>query len=166
MINENFEINTDQLNLKFVRGRESRFFVRERTGLVEIIYPPQTDFQPLQLWLFKAITEILRKQAKRILPTRLHELAAAHDFHYTRVRINSARTRWGSCSNQGHINLSLYLMILPQRLSDYVLLHELCHTREMNHSPRFWHLLDHVTGSQAQRLRQELRDFPSPFLAQ
>lgn len=163
MIDETFEIDTDQLSLKFTRGQAGSFFVSGKTGNVEIIYPPQTDFRRLQPWLFKAVTEILRKQAKRILPARLHELAEAHGFHYTRVRINSARTRWGSCSSQGHINLSLYLMIFPRKLSDYVLLHELCHTREMNHGPRFWSLLDRVTGCRAKALRQELRDYPSPF---
>ncbi len=162
-IDGNFKIATDQLTLTFTEGRRREFFIRHTPRRVEIIYPPQTDFERLQPWLFKVVTEALRKQAKAILPPRLRELAARHGFHYTRISITSARTRWGSCSNKGHINLSLYLMILPLRLSDYVLLHELCHTREMNHGTRFWTLMNEVTRQQSGTLRNELRHYPSPF---
>ena len=163
MIDQDFKIETDQLELRFTQGRQAKFFISHKPHHVNITYPPQTAFGTLQPWLFKVVTEALRKQAKAILPLRLHELAAQHGFSFTRVGINSARTRWGSCSSRGHINLSLYLMMLPQTLSDYVLLHELCHTREMNHGPRFWALMDQVTGQQAQQLRNALRRYPSPF---
>ncbi len=163
MIDGNFKIETDQLSLSFTEGRGRNFFIRQGIGRVEIIYPPQTDFGKLQPWLFKVVTEALRKQAKAILPPRLRELASMHGFSHARVRITSARTRWGSCSARGNINLSLYLMILPLRLSDYVLLHELCHTRELNHGSRFWALMDKVTLRQSGALRNELRHYPSPF---
>lgn len=163
MINENFKIDTDQLALRFTEGRQRQFLIRHEPHRVDIIYPPQTPFDTLQPWLFKVITEALRKQAKAILPLRLNELAVRHGFQYTQVRINSARTRWGSCSSRGHINLSLYLMVLPRKLSDYVLLHELCHTREMNHGRNFWILMDQVTDMQARQLKDALRHYPSPF---
>ena len=163
MIDTKFKIETDQLELYFIKGTQKQFFIRHAPHLVRITYPPHTDFSLLQPWLFKVVTEALRKQAKTLLSHRLHELAAEHGFSYARVSINSARTRWGSCSSRGHINLSLYLMTLPQRLSDYVLLHELCHTREMNHGPRFWSLMDQVTRQQSHALRAELRHYPSPF---
>ena len=163
MINENFKIDTDQLTLRFTEGRQKQFLIRQEPHRVDIIYPPQTPFDTLQPWLFKVITEALRKQAKAILPLRLNELAVRHGFQYTQVRINSARTRWGSCSSRGHINLSLYLMVLPRKLSDYVLLHELCHTREMNHGRNFWILMDQVTDMQARQLKDALRHYPSPF---
>ncbi len=163
MIDASFNISTDQLSLTFIAGKQKNFFIRHQPHITEIIYPPQTSFEQLQPWLFKVITEALRKQAKLILLPRIQELAALYDFHYSRVNINSARTRWGSCSNKGHINLSLYLMILPLKLSDYVLLHELCHTKEMNHGPRFWNLMNQVTKQQSHLLRNELRHFPSPF---
>lgn len=163
MINENFKIDTDQLTLRFTEGRQRQFLIRQEPHRVDIIYPPQTPFDTLQPWLFKVITEALRKQAKAILPLRLNELAVHHGFQYTQVKINSARTRWGSCSSRGHINLSLYLMVLPRKLSDYVLLHELCHTREMNHGRNFWILMDQVTDMQARQLKDALRHYPSPF---
>ena len=75
------------------------------------------------------------------------------------MKINSSRGRWGSCSARKDINLSYYLVLLPFRLIDYVLLHELCHTREMNHSERFWQLLDRFTGGKALALRKELKEY-------
>ena len=163
MIDQDFKIETDQLELRFTQGRQANFFISHKPHHVNITYPPQTAFGPLQPWLFKVITEALRKQAKAILPLRLNELAVRHGFQYTQVRINSARTRWGSCSSRGHINLSLYLMVLPRKLSDYVLLHELCHTREMNHGRNFWILMNQVTDMQARQLKDALRHYPSPF---
>lgn len=99
----------------------------------------------------------LRQQALIHLPTRLHNLAAKHGFVYHKVRISNSRGRWGSCSSKKSINLSLYLMTLPPHLIDYVLLHELCHTKEMNHGPAFWELMDSVTEGKAKELRLELR---------
>lgn len=165
MIDANFKIETDQLTLRFVQGNGQRFLMRREHGLVELVYPPHTDFAALQPWLFKVVCEALRNQARLILPQRLSELARQHGFSYARVAINSARTRWGSCSSRKHINLSLFLMMLPQHLSDYVLLHELCHTVEMNHGPRFWALMDKVTGGQAKALWAELRQVRFCFVS-
>ncbi len=100
---------------------------------------------------------LLRRQAHAYLPGRLKQLADTNGFVYTSLKINKSRGRWGSCSSRKSINLSLYLMKLPAHLIDYVLLHELCHTKIMNHSPQFWHLLDQVTDGKAKLLRRELK---------
>ena len=101
----------------------------------------------------------LRIKANLVLPARLDFLAKEHDFTYSAVKISKSRTRWGSCSSQKTINLSFYLMILPEHLADYVLLHELCHTVYMNHGVEFWKLLNYVTRGQAKQLRKELRTY-------
>ena len=163
MITQDFRIETDQLKLQFEQGKGERFLINRNKNNITILYPPQTDFEPIQEWLMKVIIEILRKQAKTVLPQRLQELAPIHGFNFSGVRINSARARWGSCSSKKHINLSLFLLILPQELSDYVLLHELCHTVEMNHGKRFWALMDKVTNHRSGQLRNALRRYPSPF---
>jgi hypothetical protein len=88
--------------------------------------------------------EELRARAKAELPPRLRELAAAHGFTYARVFIKNNVSNWGSCSVRGNINLNLRLVTLPKELQDYVMLHELCHLKEMNHGPRFHALLESV----------------------
>ncbi len=80
----------------------------------------------------------VKNKAQSYLPIRLAELAAEHQFKYSGCTVRHARTRWGSCSRLGKINLNASLILLPPELLDYVLLHELCHTREFNHSPYFW----------------------------
>lgn len=79
MIDGNFKIATDQLTLTFTEGQRQDFFIRHTPHRVEIIYPPQTDFEHLQPWLFKVVTEALRKQAKAILPPRIQELLPVTD---------------------------------------------------------------------------------------
>ena len=88
--------------------------------------------------------EQLRAQAKAQLPIRLKELADAHGFTYKRVTIKNNVSNWGSCSVRGNINLNLRLVTLPQELQDYVMLHELCHLKHMNHGPKFHELLETV----------------------
>jgi len=101
----------------------------------------------------------LRRRAQSVLPAQLAKLARLHGFQYSGVTIRKSRSRWGSCSTKKSINLSLYLMLLPEHLIEYVLLHELCHTVQMNHSPAFWALLDRCTGNKARELRREIRKY-------
>lgn len=88
------------------------------------------------------LIERLRKMAKDYLPERLAELAAKYGFQYNKVFIKHNSSNWGSCSARKNINLNLNLMRLPQELSDYVILHELCHLRHPNHGEEFHRLLD------------------------
>jgi len=101
----------------------------------------------------------LRQQAKAVLPAQLAKLAELHGFHYSNIKIRKSRSRWGSCSSKKTINLSFYLMLLPDHLIEYVLLHELCHTIQMNHGTAFWTLLDKCTQNNARKLRKEIRKY-------
>lgn len=80
----------------------------------------------------------LRAIAQDTLVPRLHELAAGHGLHVSRVTIRNQRTRWGSCSPNGAIALNFRLVQMPPDVRDYVLIHELMHLREQNHGRRFW----------------------------
>ena len=102
--------------------------------------------------------EQLRAQAKVILPPRLKELADEHGFTYNRVTIKNNISNWGSCSVRGNINLNLRLVTLSQPLQDYVMLHELCHLKEMNHGPKFHALLESVCPNH-RTLEKELRQY-------
>jgi len=83
----------------------------------------------------------LRTLAERELPSRLAELAAAHGLTVRRVLVRNQRSRWGSCSVKGAISLNWRLVQAPEFVRDYIIVHELMHLREMNHSARFWKLV-------------------------
>ena len=95
-------------------------------------------------WLPQAETLFInwyRTQAGRILTERTALIAGRHDLLYQGVRITSARTRWGSCSASGNLNFTWRLVMAPQEISDYVIVHELAHTRIRAHNRAFWDLV-------------------------
>ena len=84
----------------------------------------------------------LHDRARRELPTRLLELATAHNLTVAGISVRNQRWRWGSCSRTGLICLNWRLVRMPDRIRDYVMIHELMHLRQMNHSPKFWRLVE------------------------
>lgn len=103
--------------------------------------------------------EQMRAAAKATLPLRLAELAARHGLKYNKVTIRATRSKWGSCTATGNISLSLFLMMLPEHLRDYIILHELAHTIHHNHSAQFHALVNHLTGGRERELASELRKY-------
>lgn len=91
--------------------------------------------------LREAVERDLRELARTELIPRLHELAAAHGLSVGRVTIRNQRSRWGSCARNGNIALNFRLMQMPAEVCEYVLVHELMHIRQQNHSRRFWRLV-------------------------
>ena len=104
-----------------------------------------------------ALRNWLLGQGRSHLKPALLRRATDYGFPVERVRIGCQKGRWGSCSSRGTISLNAKLLFLPPEWVHYVLMHELCHTREMNHSARFWHLLERHVPS-AREIRKELRD--------
>jgi len=98
-----------------------------------------------------------RNNAKAILTDRLNYWAQKYNFSYNRVFIKNQKSRWGSCSNKNNINLNMNLVRLPQELADYVIIHELVHTKVRNHSKRFWSELDKYMGN-ARIMSKKLRN--------
>lgn len=105
-----------------------------------------------------AALERMREQARAALVPRLREAADRFGFPFKgRVTIKNNVSNWGSCSSKGNINLNIRLILLPEHLQDYVILHELCHLRHQNHGPQFHALLDSLLGGREADLRHELR---------
>jgi predicted metal-dependent hydrolase len=90
----------------------------------------------------RALVAVYREEARTLLPPRVRDLAARCGFTVNRITVKNLRSRWGSCSVRGNINLSIHLMRLEDELIDYVILHELVHTRVRSHGPEFWNALD------------------------
>lgn len=80
----------------------------------------------------------LADAAKSDLPQRVARFAALVGVTYVRITIRAQKSRWGSCSGKGNLNFNCLLMLCPEDVRDYVVVHELCHRKELNHSPRFW----------------------------
>jgi len=102
--------------------------------------------------------EINRSKARQKLIKRLEELASKNGFPYNRISIRNQKTRWGSCSSKNNISLNIKLVLLPEELMDYVILHELVHTQIKNHSKDFWDELDKYTAD-AKIKASELRRY-------
>lgn len=98
------------------------------------------------------LVEVLREEAKILLPQKLSYFSDQYGFHFHKVTIKHNSSNWGSCSRAGNINLNLNLIRLPEPLCDYVLLHELCHLKEPNHGPCFHALLERLCLSNIRHL--------------
>ncbi len=109
----------------------------------------------------------IRRRARRCLPPLLEQVSQRSGLSFNRVSIRSQKTRWGSCSNRGNISLNDQLLFLPAATVDYLMVHELCHTRHLNHSSAFWALVQtHCPGYRAHEtlLRKSRNLVPDWFL--
>lgn len=154
-----FQLRFEQKDVSYVRAE------MDESGI--ICYYQSTEVladNDIQAWITKTLEAFARKRVKERLIPRLLNMAAERSLNLNNVKVSSAKGRWGSCSSKGNINLSLYLVLLPRHLQDYVLQHELTHLVEMNHSPRFWARLDEVCEGKAKALRKEMRGYNTSFL--
>jgi predicted metal-dependent hydrolase len=102
----------------------------------------------------------LRRRARTELPARLFQLAAANGLVVSQVSVRNQRWRWGSCSRRGRICLNWRLVLMPESVRDYVMIHELMHLRRMDHSPRFWKLVADACPD-FRSARRWLRNWPA-----
>ncbi len=154
-----------QATLKKIRRAKHMRIILHQDGRVVVTAPMYVSYTKMQTYLYEHEEWLRTKMAQttppKIVPTeqeyqQLKEQARAfvherlaywnqwYQYAYKRVSIRKSRTRWGSCSSAGNLNFSYTLALLPQELADYVIVHELCHLQEMNHSPSFWKLVSHT----------------------
>lgn len=152
------DFSTKFHKLIFIPDKKTRIIISET--YIKVYYSENIDFQDqnFQNYIRRGITETLRSEAKEYLPQRTEYLANKHNLNFEKVSVRNAKTRWGSCSGKNNISLNIHLMRLPEHLSDYVILHELCHTVEKNHGKQFWKLLDTISGN-AKGSDKELKNY-------
>lgn len=95
--------------------------------------------------------EKLVQKALQVLPEKVEHYARIIGVTYGRITIRNQKTRWGSCSSKGNLNFNCQLMRLPEELQDYVVVHELCHRKEMNHSSDFWKEVEYIMPDYQER---------------
>lgn len=157
---ESSSYSTRDHTLVLKKADRKTISIRLSKGKINVTYPDkwEKNSKELQSAIRKGIERALRKEAHIYLPTKTKELAKKFGFEYNKLTLKNIKSRWGSCSKKNNINLSIHLMRLPDNLIDYVILHELAHTVEHNHSHKFWNLLDAVTGG-AKLLDKQLRKY-------
>jgi hypothetical protein len=111
-----------------------RFSVREASDDELLVSGPVHDEAACR----RALESWLKRRADLKLVPQLERIASIHGFTFSAVSVRKQRSRWGSCSSSGRISLNLKLLFLPPLLVRYIMVHELCHTRHMNHSRRYW----------------------------
>lgn len=186
-IDWNFHIRTDCLCIELVKGTSSSFYLHNenaqlreiesgnveviKPALLQIICPPDCDFDAdgRQGWLEKVIVEGIRRHAKAQLIPRMNRLAQHYHISLHEVKINNSKGHWGSCGRHKtkdslntiyfNINLSLFTLLLPLPVQRLILLHELCHTCHMDHSPAFHHQLDQWLDGMEHTLEAQLKAF-------
>lgn len=138
-------------------------FVQEHGGWVE---KQRQKFAGLKKNVH-AITEGERsagkEEAKRIFPARAEYFARRMGVTYGRITIREQKTRWGSCSRAGNLNFNWKLVLMPPEILDYVVVHELAHRKEMNHSPAFWAVVEKELPDYRRR-REELKRLGREFI--
>ena len=164
LIDENSRLQTLTFIVEAKPVERKNIYFSLKSSALTIEFPLGTNCNDTitQQYFWNGISHFLRKEAKRLLPDRTKQLAQKFGFTYSSVKIQSSKSRWGSCSQSQSINFSLYLMLLPVHLVDYVILHELCHTKEMNHGHNFWRWMDRVTDGKSKEMQKELKNYHMP----
>jgi predicted metal-dependent hydrolase len=138
--------------------RDVKHFLSELARELPEIFPvPRPAIRPARPRRLVSTENASRKTAKDIICARVQYWGAALNLEYGRVFIKDQRTLWGSCSGRRNLNFNWHLAAAPPEVLDYVVIHELCHLREMNHSKKFWGLVAAICPDYAAR-RKWLRD--------
>lgn len=102
--------------------------------------------------------EIQKEEFLIIASKKVFFLNQFYNFNYNKITIRNQKSRWGSCSSKGNLNFNYRIFLLPDELTNYIIIHELCHLKEMNHSKKFWNLVDEQIPNYKEK-RRELKKY-------
>ena len=127
---------------KRMRIEEARRFVESKADWIEK-HLENRQPQNVVKYTYREI-EQLREQARKLIAERVKHFAPIVGVTYGQIAIRTQHTRWGSCSSKGNLNFNCLLALVPPEVLDYVVVHELCHRKELNHSARFWNEVERI----------------------
>lgn len=131
----------EPLILELIPAYLKRPIVRIRENKIQVsVYRYISKSEGIKM-IKKAIKEFYKKKAEETINDRLQYFNQHYQFHYNRVTLRNQKTRWGSCSGKKNLNFNWKLIMAPIEIIDYVVVHEMCHLKQMNHSKKFWELV-------------------------
>ena len=151
----------------FVTNREIQHFVQENKAWIERKKAKLQNRAPDEASADILSDEELKKlseEAKRVLSEKAHRYAGRIGVTFGRISIRHQKTKWGSCSSKGNLNFNCLLILLPEEVRDYVVVHELAHLREMNHSEMFWAEVEKIIPDYKLRSK-ELKELGGPLIS-
>ncbi len=155
--------NQFRINLQTTAGEKYRHKLKDNSITISIPASAVAGSDQAQEHIRAKIIESLRSVAKKDFPKRIRQLSETLGLEFNNLTIKKTHSRWGSCSRGQNINLSLYLAQLDQSLVEYVMIHELCHTKHLNHSKSFWTLVEKCEPNHKE-LRKTLKSIKPTLL--
>ncbi len=144
----------------WVSDEEIRRFVEEHLDWIRKRQQEAVERRAERITLTPEQARAYRQHARWLLAQKTWQWAQKMGVTYGKITIRQQATRWGSCSGRGNLNFNWKLALVPEELVDYVVVHELAHRREMNHSPKFWKIVEEQLPDYRER-RKKLRDYES-----
>ncbi|OFX82796.1 MAG: hypothetical protein A2W99_14120 [Bacteroidetes bacterium GWF2_33_16] len=158
--NETSEFKTRSRVLNIAGHTGPKFTADLTENTINLRYPLDYNVTSpnIQKLIRTSIQWALKAEAKEYLPNRIRTISANHNLKFNKLFLKNNKTNWGSCSAINNINLNIHLVRLPDYLIDYVIIHELCHTVEKNHGPKFWEFMQKFIPN-PKELSKELKSY-------